>query len=175
MGEGWGDIFGVVLTTKPSFTRKTNRPVGNYALPGLPLGIRQAPYSTDMKVNNLKYSSVSSSGEVHDLGTIWASMLFEVYWNLVDKLGFAEDMMASVNSGKGNTVFLQLFISGMKLQPCSPTFLQARDAFVEADRLKNGGANKCEIWRGFAKRGLGTKAKTYWFYPDDDFSVPADC
>ena len=40
-------------------------------------------------------------------------------------------------------------------QPCNPTFIQARDAILDADTALTNGANYCEIWKGFAKRGLG--------------------
>jgi hypothetical protein len=82
-------------------------------------------------------------------------MLWEVYWNLVDKYGFDPDLYGG--SG-GNNLAIQLVIDGMKLQPCSPTFVQARDAIEDADIANNGGANRCQIWQGFAKRGLGFSA-----------------
>ena len=44
-------------------------------------------------------------------------------------------------------------------QPCNPNFVQARDAILDADRALTGGDNACEIWKGFAKRGLGEGAK----------------
>lgn len=43
-------------------------------------------------------------------------------------------------------------------QPCNPNFVQARDAILDADRALTGGSNACEIWSGFAKRGLGSGA-----------------
>ncbi|KAJ1332242.1 extracellular metalloproteinase MEP [Batrachochytrium salamandrivorans] len=56
-------------------------------------------------------------------------------------------------------------------QPCNPTFLSARDAIIEADKSFYGGANKCEIIKGFAKRGLGLNANNF----RNDFSVPKEC
>jgi extracellular elastinolytic metalloproteinase len=49
-------------------------------------------------------------------------------------------------------------MSACNRQPCSPNFVQARDAIIDADTALTNGRNKCEIWRGFAKRGLGTGA-----------------
>lgn len=43
-------------------------------------------------------------------------------------------------------------------QPCSPTFVQARDAIIDADEALTGGENACELWKAFAKRGLGSGA-----------------
>ena len=130
-----------------------------------------------MTRNKLTYSEVTLNGQVHSVGTIWASILFEVYWNLIDKLGFTENIKDAVESGKGNAVFLKMFIGGMKLQPCRPTFIQARDAIIESDRLKNNGSNKCEILKGFAKRGMGfNNAKPVVSRPTvNDFTLPADC
>jgi extracellular elastinolytic metalloproteinase len=61
-------------------------------------------------------------------------------------------------------------------QPCSPNFVQARDAIIDADTALTKGANKCEIWKGFAKRGLGTGAR----YSSNNArtastALPADC
>ena len=33
-------------------------------------------------------------------------------------------------------------------------FFNARDAILQADMNLTGGENKCEIWSGFAERGL---------------------
>jgi extracellular elastinolytic metalloproteinase len=38
--------------------------------------------------------------------------------------------------------------------------VQARDAIIDADVALTGGENRCEIWKGFAKRGLGAGAVT---------------
>lgn len=47
-------------------------------------------------------------------------------------------------------------------QPCNPNFIQARDAILDADKALTGGENACEIWKGFAKRGLGDGASYRW-------------
>lgn len=122
-------------------------------------------------------------------------ILYEVFWNLVEKHGFDPDWFnvsgetegnyISIINGQsiprpprksaslgGNVITFQLLVDGMKLQPCNPTFVEARDAILEADSINNNGDNKCEIWRGFAKRGLGTEAA---FEGKEDFQVPAEC
>lgn len=53
----------------------------------------------------------------------------------------------------GNTLTMQLVMDGMKLQPCRPSFFDARDAIVQSDVHLTGGNNTCEIWKAFAKRG----------------------
>jgi hypothetical protein len=82
-------------------------------------------------------------------------MLWQMYWHLVIKHGFDDDLYYGTG---GNNLAIQLVIDGMKMQPCSPTFVQARDAILAADSANNGGANNCEIWNAFAKRGLGFSA-----------------
>ena len=76
-------------------------------------------------------------------------------------------------------VALQLVMDGLKLQPCSPTFLEARDAILLADQNNNAGANQCSIWRAFAKRGMGVDADDGKGHNDlnvsADFDVPAEC
>ena len=56
-------------------------------------------------------------------------------------------------------IAVQLVLDGMKLQPCRPSFFDARDAIIAADRTLTGGENVCELWAGFASRGLGVDAK----------------
>lgn len=43
----------------------------------------------------------------------------------------------------------------MKLQPCRPSFQDARDAIIAADKVLTGGDNECTLWKGFSTRGLG--------------------
>lgn len=163
MGEGWSDFFGLVMTAKPEHTRTTRRGIGNYAvsLPITGAGIRQYPYTTDMTVNphtydNIKTMSISAvQTDVHSVGSVWCAMLWEMYWNLVDKHGFSSDLIAG---DKGNNIAIRLVTEGMKLQACSPGFIDGRNAILKADTLLYGGANSCLIWEAFAKRGLGRSA-----------------
>jgi extracellular elastinolytic metalloproteinase len=118
--------------------------------------IRHYPYSTATKVNPTNYSYLNNYewSDSHDIGEIWANMLYEMYWSLVNKLGFQEDKFIP-NLNKGNTLALQLVIEGLKIQPCNPTFIMARDAILEAEQQLTKGKHSCDIWRAFAKRGLG--------------------
>ena len=62
------------------------------------------------------------------------------------------------NGTGGNNIAMQLVIDGLKLQPCSPGFVDGRDAILAADLLNYGGAHQCLIWEVFANRGLGFSA-----------------
>lgn len=183
MGEGWSDFFALVLTTSPSDTKTTARGVGTYVSfqPPDGLGIRPTPYSTDMTVDPATYASVAdvvNISQPHGIGYVWNSMLWEVYWNLVDRYGYNANVYGSWNTG-GNNRTIQLVMDGMKYQVCSPGFVDGRNAILQADTVLTGGTNKCEIWRGFAKRGLGASASQGSSNNRSDgiqaFDLPAAC
>ena len=158
MGEGWSDYLGLIITMKVGDQADDGRGMATYSA-GQGLdggGIRQYKYSRDMTENPLTYSDLpATGGQVHAVGTIWATMLWDLTWDLIDVYGYDEDMF---NGTGGNNIAMQLVLDGMKLQPCAPGFESGRDAIIEADELANGGANKCLIWETFARRGLGFAA-----------------
>lgn len=86
----------------------------------------------------------------HGVGFIWATMLWEMTWNLIDEYGFDPDLY---NGSGGNNLALQLVIDGLKLQPCSPGFIDACDAILAADRINNGGANLVRHLGGLREAG----------------------
>ncbi len=61
----------------------------------------------------------------------------------------------SPTSNAGNIVAFKLVLEGMKLQNCSPGFVDSRNGILAADRNLYNGAHACTIWTAFAKRGLG--------------------
>ncbi|KAH9272725.1 extracellular metalloproteinase 1 [Batrachochytrium salamandrivorans] len=69
---------------------------------------------------------------------------WEVYWSLVTKHGFSEDLYDASQS-EGNIVAMKIIMGGMMLQPCNPSFLGARDAIIDADVNRYQGAHKCDI------------------------------
>lgn len=181
MGEGWSDWMTLFLHARPTDTRSTPRPIGTYVTFGnrdTSVGIRRYPYSTETSVNPLTYGSVADTANSvpHGIGTIWATMLWEMYWNLVDVYGWDPDLY---NGNGGNNIAFQLVLDGMKLQPCSPGFVDGRNAILAADVANYEGENRCEIWRAFAKRGLGVNANqgssNNRFDGVEDFTLPPDC
>jgi extracellular elastinolytic metalloproteinase len=176
-------LRGLTLTTTPADTPLLARGIGTYVSfqPNDGNGIRPTPYSTDMSVDPATYAAVADTVNIsqpHGIGYVWNSMLWEVYWNLVDKHGYNADVYAPWNEG-GNNLAIQLVMDGMKIQPCSPGFVDGRDAILAADVALTGGENQCEIWRGFAKRGLGAGASQGSSNSRTDgvesFALPAAC
>lgn len=160
MGEGWSDFYATAARLKPSDTRKTDYSMGAWAS-NRPKGIRAVLYSTDLTVNPNTYETLNTQNEVHDIGETWATMLYEVMWNLIDKYGKNDSDVPVLKSGvptDGKYMAMKLVMDGMALQPCNPNYIQARDAILDADKALTKGANQCEIWTAFAKRGLGEDA-----------------
>jgi len=158
MGEGWSDYYTLISTIVPNDTRNTRRGIGNYS-DGQSIigsGIRNKIYSTDMSVNNYTYSALpGTGGQVHAMGEIWATMLWDLTWDLIDEYGFEPNMMLATG---GNNISQRLVTDGFKLQHCNPGFVDGRDGILLADKMNNNGANQCLIWKAFARRGLGFSA-----------------
>ena len=161
MGEGWSDWFALNLTTHPDDRPHTARGVGSYVIfepPDGP-GIRPTPYTTDMNVNPSTYASVAdvvNISQPHGIGYVWNTMLWEMYWNLVDRYGYNADVYGDWTTG-GNNLALQLVMDGMKFQVCRPGFVDGRNAILQADTALTGGDNQCEIWRGVRQARAGVQ------------------
>lgn len=180
-GEGWSDWLPIALTTRSKSEINKPRGMGTYVLgqeDRHQKGIRPTPYSTNKTVNPSTYNTIKSSAVPHGVGYVWASMLWEMYAVLIKEHGFNSDVYGKWTSG-GNNLAVQLVMDGMKMQPCEPGFVDARDAILSADKALTGADNRCLIWKAFAKRGLGTKAdqglSTDRSDGQEDFTVPKDC
>ncbi|MGJ8683665.1 MAG: T9SS-dependent M36 family metallopeptidase [Nonlabens sp.] len=161
MGEGWSDWFSLIITIEPGDAGTDTRGIGTFAInqPITGGGIRNFPYSTDMSVNPVTFADTNNTNfsVPHGMGSIWASMLWDLSWRFIDDFGFDPDLY---NGTGGNNIAMQLIMDGMKLQPCNPGFQDGRDAILQADAIANGGANRDRIWEVFANRGLGFSASS---------------
>ncbi|HEX7997611.1 MAG TPA: M36 family metallopeptidase [Pyrinomonadaceae bacterium] len=92
----------------------------------------------------------ATATEVHNIGEVWCMMLLEVRARLISRMGHAA----------GNQRALQIVTDGMKLDPASPTLIQARDSILAADCASFNGEDEQDIWAGFATRGMGFGATT---------------
>ncbi|KAG0235758.1 Fungalysin/Thermolysin Extracellular metalloproteinase 5 [Actinomortierella wolfii] len=181
MGEGWGDFFATMFRQNETHTYESEFPMGAYSAGGS--GIRRYPYSTSMKTNpeTFKVMDQPAYWGVHAKGEVWAQMLFEVYQNLHKKLPFTLDWYTKDKTKYANTLVIQLVVDGLKLQPCTPSFIQARDAILQAEKVLTDGKYQCDIWRGFTKRGLGPKARViganspFGSIRTESFELPPEC
>ena len=176
MGEGWGDLLALVMTSRGTddFEHGTFG-MGGWALRSLILpgfddnyyyGIRRYPHSARMDRMPLTFRHIAEdeplpagvpfsdgrpewapNNQVHNAGEVWCAALWEVFVNLVAR----HDQLEAERR------MLRYVIGGLKLTPIRPTYVQARDAIIAAiaasDRFDLEPA-----WRGFAKRGLGDGA-----------------
>ncbi|KAH9481998.1 Extracellular metalloproteinase MEP [Psilocybe cubensis] len=168
LGEGWSDAL--ASWTEQKSGTITDFVLGDYVTNN-PKGIRTNPYSTSKTTNPLTYGSIKSLTAVHRIGEVWANTLHNVYAALVAEHGWSATAKTNPDGTEGNIVYLHLFLDALRLQPCNPTFLTARTAWIQADANRYGGANKCLLWKAFASRGLGVNAAN----KVDNFDVPAGC
>jgi len=180
MSEGWGDFIALMMVVREgdSFDNQVF-PLSQYATGGLNqysayFGTRRAPYSTDLTKNPFTFKHVREAAElptgavlaptspemneVHNVGEIWASMLFEAYVNVI-KAGQAAGRPFSESQRR----MADYVVAGMKAAPVEPTFAQQRDAILAAaSAMASDDASRAAdieaIAQGFAKRGLGSGA-----------------
>ncbi|KAK7415054.1 hypothetical protein QQX98_006192 [Neonectria punicea] len=176
MGEGWSDFMATAIRIKSSDTRSKDYTMGAWVYND-DAGIRAYPYSTSLTTNPYTYRSVNSLSGVHAIGTYWATALYEVLWNLVDKHGANNADTPTFDSNgvptDGKYLTMKLVVDGMALQPCNPNMVQARNAILDADVNLTSGDNQCEIWTAFAKRGLGSGAVYSSTSRTESFVVPS--
>jgi hypothetical protein len=177
-GEGWSDFFALALTQKATDTKNTPRGIGNYVIgePTTGLGIRRYPYCYDMSVNPQTYGDLNEEEDIYLNGEVWASALWDMYWELVEAHGYTADLY---NGTGGNVRALKLVIEGLKQQPCNPGLLDGRNAILKADSILYNKANTCLIWKAFSRRGMGASAlqgsSLIAIDQTEAFNLPAFC
>jgi extracellular elastinolytic metalloproteinase len=103
------------------------------------------------------YGKVAGGPEVHSDGEIWAQTL----WDL--------------RSQVGSVLAESLVTRAMELAPSNPSFLDMRNAILQADNAVFRGRQVDTIWRVFAHRGMGFFAGAVDgndAAPGEDFSLP---
>ena len=117
MGEGWSDFMAIAIHVKTADTRAKNYPMGDWVYNN-PAGIRNYLYSTSLTTNPYTYKSVNGMTAVHTIGTVWATILYEVFWNLVEKYGITAARKPTFSGGvptDGRFLAMKLVVDGMKL------------------------------------------------------------
>ena len=176
MGEGWSDWFALMLSMKPGDVGTTPRGMATFVINQDTNGdgLRNYPYSTDMSVNPETFAYTNGGvapmfpivvqdangtdyAESHNVGEIWTTMLWDLTWAYVAKYGYDDNKYTGTG---GNNKVMRLVLDAIKLQPCGPSFIEARNAIIAADQATTGGQNYCLIWQVFARRGMGVNASS---------------
>ncbi len=181
MGEGWSDYYAIALMTEPTDPIQGIYTTGAYAtfnVFGLGstnsyYGIRRMPYAVmsftggpqnrphdsrtagDVNIGcsladgAFPPSFTGTCDQVHNTGEVWVSMLMEARGEMMQRLGVEA----------GNRRMLEIVTNGLKMTPNAPTFETARNAVISAalamSPAAEAKADADNVWRGFARRGLG--------------------
>jgi len=184
LSEGWSDFFAIAMELNSTNKRDDSFKMFEWLYGDM---ARSKPICSDMTVNDLTYNSLSYSAnghlECHMGGEVWVNALNEVLWNFIEIYGISNDVSESkiTSKSEGNVLAIQIVIDALKIQPCNPTFLEARDSIVLAQKQRfNKKDLHCGIWKGFAKRGMGVNAKPATESGDkvvfeNNFDVPPEC
>ncbi|ORX83846.1 extracellular metallo proteinase 3 [Anaeromyces robustus] len=184
LSEGWSDFFAIAMELNSTNTRNDSFKMFEWLYGDM---ARSKPICSDTNVNDLTYNSLSYSSkgrlECHMGGEVWVNALNEVLWNFIEKYKISNDVSEGeiTSNSEGNVLAIQIVIDALKIQPCNPTFLEARDAIVLAQKQRfNKKDLHCFIWKGFAKRGMGVNAKPPSQEGDqivytNDFEIPEEC
>ncbi|WP_330288796.1 M36 family metallopeptidase [Streptomyces sp. NBC_00576] len=177
MGEAWSDWYAADFLAAERFMKDDPRVDGEVSMdpPGWrgDLSLRSQPLdcqvgSTSAKCPGTKeagaggytygdYGKIADGPEVHADGEIWG----ETLWDLRTALG--------------SKLTESLLTRAMELSPANPTFLDQRNAILQADTVVNGGRAHDALWQAFAHRGMGYYAAAFMaddIRPDEDFSLP---
>jgi extracellular elastinolytic metalloproteinase len=178
MGEAWSDWFAMDFLAAEGLVGDTATAgeirLGDYVSAGrdlirsqpldCPVGAKgpACPGSATAGAGGYTYGDfgrVKNHREVHADGEIWG----ETLWDLRTALG--------------STLTGSLVTRALELSPANPSFLDERNAILQADTVVNKGRARDAIWRVFANRGMGLFASSVDgddVRPVEDFAtVPA--
>ncbi len=175
MGEGWSDWYAEDFMNnqglKPDTATVGDVVMGAVTFAGI---LRSQPVdcpvgagspcvgSPDAGTGGYTYGDfgkVAGFPEVHADGEIW----LETLWQIRQALG--------------PVIAETLVTRAMELSPPGPSFLDMRNAIIQADTVNFAGADISALWTIFAQRGMGYFAASTGdsIGGIEDFSIPPDC
>jgi extracellular elastinolytic metalloproteinase len=192
MGESWSDLAAAEhMFAHDLYNGGSPWAVGSYATGNTDTAIRNFAINR----NSLNFSDVGYDGtgpQVHADGEIWNGTMWSVRQALVDKynasypytdkalqlrcsVGTTTASPLAADKCPGNRRWIQLVFDSFLLQQGATSMLDARDAFLAADQMRFGGANRQVIADAFARRGMGQYATTTAgdHEPTPSFASPA--
>jgi hypothetical protein len=180
MDEGFADWYAVDMLNAEGFEPDTATPgelvAGRYENTRLrtqafdcPVGAPAAacPGSGSAGSGGYTYGDfgkILGAPEVHADGEIWVETLWDLRTRLIADHGVGE----GINRARA------LVTDGLRLAAANPSYLDMRNAILQAD-LNRGFGDRDRIWAVFAARGMGFRASTGGNLdttPVEDFSLP---
>ncbi|ORX47669.1 hypothetical protein BCR36DRAFT_295325 [Piromyces finnis] len=188
LNEGLSDFFAEAFHVNKEMDRNTPFVISKIAK-------RKYPISSDHNINPLLYSSYNpEKGNLenyrHEYGEIWATVLHEVLWNIIDfypsNYTFWDAVYKDIDEPPVYILLLKGIINAIKdfTGLGLTTFLEARDKIIKYCEVEfQDETFICLIKEGFARRSFGfgglastvdnplsSKYKSY-----DDFEIPLNC
>jgi uncharacterized repeat protein (TIGR01451 family) len=172
MGESWSDQVALEYLHEYGYIPQNGEnpwALGPYVTANTQTGIRN--YA--LNANPLNYSDLGydiPGPEVHSDGEVWNATAYAIRQALVAKYNNSypasnaglqrqcADGVRRANLCPGNRRWIQIMFDAFLLQPSGTSMLTARDAYLAADIMRFGGANQKELWREFARTGMGCDA-----------------
>jgi len=174
MGESWSDLdaleyeheYGLVPTDGENPWAE-----GPYATGNERRGIRDYPLNN----NPLNYSDIGfdiPGPEVHADGEIWNATNYAIRQAMVKRYNAAfpasnqtrqircADGKVPLRSCPGNRRWIQIVYDAWPLMQPDVSMLDARDAYLAADRMVFNGADQRLLWLEFARHGMGAGASS---------------
>lgn len=162
MGEGWSDWYALDRLDAQNLRHDSggadgDMTIGGYLVAG---GIRTQGADCPVASTSPACPGTPGAGPggytLADVGHIFGGG-FEVH---ADGELWLETLWDIRSSAIGIVAAERIITDGLRLAPNNPSFLEARDAIIQADRVDNAGANYDTLWAIFAARGMGYSAST---------------
>jgi extracellular elastinolytic metalloproteinase len=173
MGEGWGDYFALTIQ---NYFRNDEKVVTGDWVTNRSGGIRGFPYDENFP-DHFGHLGTGRYTGVHNIGEIWCAALMHMNRRIGAELG---------DVYRGHRLSWQIVVDALKLSPANPSFLDMRDAILEAlaDMRDSGRLNEPDYatarrgaWTAFARFGMGPNAQSPTadlFGIEADFQLPVD-
>jgi extracellular elastinolytic metalloproteinase len=166
MGESWSDLMAVQYLQEHGFAPVGGEnpfAVGPYVTGDKVAGIRNyAMNNSPLNYSDVGYDFVCNDvlctlrTQVHADGEIWSATNYDIRQAFIARYG---------DSGARRWIQL-VFDAWLLMATGNVSMLDARNAILAADQLRNNGINHDIMWNTFAKRGFGQAASSNG---DEDF------
>ncbi|MDP9067784.1 MAG: M36 family metallopeptidase [Actinomycetota bacterium] len=174
MGESWSDLVAVEYLNEYGFApvgKENPFAVGAYVTDDPETAIRNyAMNRSPLNYSDIAYDFVGQ--QVHADGEIWSATNFDIREAFnrryndrfpASNLGLQRDCADDTRAPDqcpGNHRWMQIVFDAFLLMESRVSMLDARDAYLGADKMRFDGANQDLLWREFAARGFGKAAKS---------------